>query len=143
MADIILVVHKSLHSKIGQFLKLHINESGNRISIFAAEEFEGGTVGALQAVRPLLDRDFILLSCDLITDFPLYRMIDQHRTSDALVTTLLTKEEPNKQDEARYGGSDDCQIYAAVDETEKRLLYIKGKADVSGTIDFQLSMIAK
>lgn len=143
ISDIILVVNEAHHSRITQFIKTHINDGANRITIYATENYEHGTVGVLKAVRQFLHSDFILLSCDLLTEFPLFRMIDQHRTSDAMLTVLLTRNEVNKQDEARYGDSEDAEVFTCFDETKKKLLYIENKADVDSSIDFKMALIAQ
>ncbi len=45
-----------------------------------------GTAGALLPLRPLLDRTFVVLYGDVLTDIPLRRVLDQHAASGAIAT---------------------------------------------------------
>ncbi len=145
LIDIILVAHHSLHSRLTQFIKLQISEGGSHIEILSLEGMGNGTIDALRAARPKLHSDFILLSCDLITEFPLYKLIDQHRTNDALVTMLLAASQSSMKGEenARYGNLEDNEVFAGTDESRKKLLYLVGKADVEDTLDFKMSLLNK
>lgn len=52
-------------------------------------EYEG-SLAALLSIRHRLKNDFIVVGCDLITDAPLSRMADLHRSNDALLTCLFS-----------------------------------------------------
>lgn len=143
--DIILVAHQSLSSRLTQLIKLHVNEGGNYIDIVSMDKYGQGTMDALRAVRPHLDSDFILLSCDLISEYPLYKMIDQHRTCNSLVTMMLfSGQKPSGTDESvRYSNVEDNEVFAGMDESRKRLLYLVGKAELEDTVDFRFSLLDK
>lgn len=148
ISDIILVAHQSLYSKLTQLIKLHINDGGNYIDIVCLDQIGAGTVEAFRAVRPRLHSDFILLSCDLITESPLYPLIDQHRTNNALVTVMLAAAQKaaagGKTDDAsRHNDLEDYELYAGTDESRKKLLYLVGKADIEDTLDFRMSLLNK
>ena len=49
-----------------------------------------GSLAALLSVRHRLKHDFIVVGCDLITDAPLSRLADLHRSNDALLTCLFS-----------------------------------------------------
>lgn len=137
-----------MNSRLAQMIKTYISEGGNSIDIVSLEGnlFGTGTMEALRQVRPHLNSDFILLSCDLITEFPLHKMIDQHRTSDSLVTVMLAAAQApaGKAEEAnRYQDIEDNDVYAGMDESRKKLLYLEGKADIEDTIDFRMSLLNK
>lgn len=141
--DIILVAHQNLHSRLTQLIKLHINEGGNHISIVPLDNLGSGTMEALRTVRPHLHSDFILLTCDLISEFPLYKMIDQHRTNNALVTLMLASSQGPSEETSRYTDLEDNDVYAGMDESRKKLLYFVGKADIEDTVDFKMSLLSR
>jgi len=129
-----------------QLIKLHIIEGGSHISIVGLENPIQGTIEALRAVRPNLHSDFILLSCDLISEFPLYPMIDQHRTSNSLVTVMLCgsdKPAGKGEESSRHEDLEENQVYAGMDESRKNLLYLVGKADIEDSINFRMSLLSR
>lgn len=148
LLDIILVAHQDMYSRLTQFIKLHINDGGNHIDVLCLESSSTGTMDALRAVRPRLHSDFILLSCDLITETPLYKMIEQHRTNSALVTIMLatSPQAPTGgkgEDANRFTELEESEVFAGMDESRKRLLYLVGKADVDDNLEFRMSLLYK
>lgn len=146
--DIILVGHQDMYSRLTQFIKLHITDGGNHIDVLCLESSSTGTMDALRAVRPRLHSDFILLSCDLLTETPLYKMIEQHRTNNALVTIMLatapqTPAGAKGEDANRFTDLEENEVFAGMDESRKRLLYLVGKADVDDSLEFRMSLFYK
>lgn len=140
------MAHKNLHSRLTQFVRLHVLEGGNHITLVELEDLGTGTMDALRTVRPYLTNDFILLSCDLITEFPLYKLVDQHRTSDSLVTVLLAASPAStgKGDDAdRYRDCEEDHVYAGMDESRKKLFYLVAKDDLDDTVDFKMSLLTR
>lgn len=58
---------------------------GNLVSL-------GGSTEALWSVKDRLRSDFLVVGCDLITDYPLVRLVEQHRKGDQLCTALMVND---------------------------------------------------
>lgn len=62
---------------------------GPKVELVLLEEYQG-TMDALQAAWPHLRHDFIVLGCDLLTDYPLGRILERWRIcNDIMMLTVL------------------------------------------------------
>jgi len=104
-------------------------------------ESDLGTADVLRLIREKIHTNFIVFSCDLITDFQLNKLCDVHRVTDATVTTLFYKPPPKTEadlaaEKARKkaGGLMDQGMndIIAVDPSTSKLVLFDNAADLDG-----------
>lgn len=82
-------VNNGISKAAGLSAQQDISFTRTKPELVAIDEYRG-TVDALLTVRRLIRRDCIVLPCDLVTDYPLLRLIEQSRLiDDALFISLL------------------------------------------------------
>jgi translation initiation factor eIF-2B subunit gamma len=104
-------------------------------------ESDLGTADALRLIREKLHTNFMVFSCDLITDFKLHHLCDVHRVTAATATALFYKPPPKTEAELaaekarkKAGGLMDQGMndIIAVDPTSSRLVMFDNAADIEG-----------
>ena len=98
-----------------------------------------GSADALRHIAPKLDRDFVLVSCDLITDLPFQRMADLHRLHGAAVTALFKEGEPREPGEKKKAKALSNADFVGLDERRQRLLSLESAADATDTGELSIS----
>ncbi|PJF18517.1 40S ribosomal protein S8 [Paramicrosporidium saccamoebae] len=86
ITDVIVVASTTGGQRLQNYLTRIFD--GGRVELVLLEEYRG-TMDALLAVKSRLKNDFMVVSCDLITDFPVAKFVERCRLSSALVTSLL------------------------------------------------------
>ena len=89
--DVIVVANIACGQKLQSYFTRIFD--GGRVDLVLLEEYRG-TIDALLAVKLKLKHDFLVLNCDLITDFPISRIVERCRMGDFLMTALLTMPMP-------------------------------------------------
>ncbi|XP_070564371.1 translation initiation factor eIF2B subunit gamma-like isoform X2 [Ptychodera flava] len=110
-----------------------------------------GTADSLRHIKDKIKSDIIVLSCDLITDIPLHRIADVHRTYDAAVTMLLANLPDQSAEQTTVPGvkSKKKQVQKDIvgldDKSEKgrRVVMLESEADVEETITVKVSLLKK
>ncbi|KAI8873306.1 hypothetical protein GQ42DRAFT_176544 [Ramicandelaber brevisporus] len=68
------------------------NPSGLSTSVRAVDNHQRqGTADALREIASEIKRDFIVVSCDFISDFPLLRILDEQRAHNPTITALFAR----------------------------------------------------
>ena len=67
-----------------------------------------GTADSLRHIAGKIETDMLIVSCDLITDFPLHKLADLHRTKKATVTALLASMSDTKALQVPGGKNNAC-----------------------------------
>ncbi len=128
------------------------SQGGQRIQNYLARAFAGatrpelvllddyrGTTDALLSIKDRIRHDFIVLGCDLITDFPLGKLIERSRTSTAAMIALLTvptmttfgQQVKETSSEPKHRSSDEGgSLLIALDEKKRRILSLIHKDDI-------------
>ncbi|XP_004363534.2 eukaryotic translation initiation factor 2B [Capsaspora owczarzaki ATCC 30864] len=96
---------------------------------------EIGTADSLRIIREKIKKDFIVVSCDLISDVPIHLIADLHRQRDASVTMLVAEppvnDAPLPDAKAKKAPVDEgTRDFIGIDAESKRLLYFAAEADV-------------
>jgi translation initiation factor eIF-2B subunit gamma len=142
------VAHSTGGQKVQNYLKRIFD--GGKVDLVLLDEYRG-TADALLAIKSRLTTDFLTVSCDLITDYPVSRIIERCRMSEALVTTLLATsttmafgQQPKESTELKHRLSDEAGIIVGVDEGTRRALYWMHKDDVEeGIMTFPMALLAR
>lgn len=119
ITDVIVVAHAVGGSRVQNYLTRIFD--GGRVDLVLLEEYEG-PMQALLNIKSRLKHDFLVVSCDLITDFPLSRLIEKARTSEALAIALLATpvatcwgQQPKESTEPRHRLSEEGGIIVGLD----------------------------
>lgn len=98
-------------------------------------------VDALKLIKNKINRNFIVIPCDLISDIDLDSVLDQHLMTGALCTVVLKENEiiNLKTDKKKESKNEDVEDYDVVilDEQSKRILQIKNNYDFSEKISLK------
>ncbi|ORZ03016.1 nucleotide-diphospho-sugar transferase [Syncephalastrum racemosum] len=90
-----------------------------------------GTADALRSVKDKIERDFIVVPCDLVTDMDPRNLLDSHRVRDPTLTAMFF--EPSLTDSK----DEDLLPYVGIDPAQSSLVY---KARQSTDEDFSMRM---
>ncbi|KAI8985928.1 nucleotide-diphospho-sugar transferase [Pilobolus umbonatus] len=115
--------------KLSAFLRGYTG--GVHCNVVSVDE-DLGTAEALRVIKDKIDRDFIVLPCDLITELNPRDLLDAHRLWDPTFTTLFY--EPGSTEGVK---DDDLLPYVGIDPTINALVY---KAERSEVEDFSMRM---
>lgn len=110
---------------------------------------QGEDWGTADTLRHIKDKirtnDFLVVSCDLISDIKLHHVADLHRTYDSTVTMLLAPA-PDTTDMASPGGKAGRKIerdIVGLKEDGSRVLFLSSEADFEECISFRKSFFKK
>jgi mannose-1-phosphate guanylyltransferase/phosphomannomutase len=89
--DIVVVVGGSLKQHLMDYLG-NGSRLGVRITyVVKPEEFHCGTAGCLKLLDGLIDDTFLVAQSDILTEIPLRKAVEFHRSSNSMATIVLTK----------------------------------------------------
>ncbi|KAI8881201.1 nucleotide-diphospho-sugar transferase, partial [Backusella circina FSU 941] len=130
--DVIVVIQSTGNAikKLSAYLAQGYTGSVHCTVVGVEEDYE--TAEALRSIKDKIDRDFIVLPCDLITELNPRDILDAHRLHDPTFTALFY--EPNSAEGTK---DDDLLPYVGIDATKNALVY---KADRSEDEDFSMRM---
>lgn len=137
--DIIIIVRTSAAKKINQALQALFQLKKFDFAVISDDEEDMGTATSLRMIKDKIKTDVLILSCDMLTDAPLYRIMDLYRTYNSCLTTLLVKRQEIAQDTEQQtkGGKNKTKEsfigekdFVAVDDAESRLLFLTNEADI-------------
>ncbi|CAG8500384.1 10957_t:CDS:10 [Diversispora eburnea] len=95
-----------------------------------------GTADALRLIKDKIKCDFIVISCDLITELMPHHFLDYHRTHDPTFTALYY--EPQNTFEG------DSKQFVGIDSTtQSRLIYVASGADLDEEFSLRMSLLWK
>ncbi|KAI9104689.1 nucleotide-diphospho-sugar transferase [Phlyctochytrium arcticum] len=102
-----------------------------------------GTADALRSVKDHIKLDFIVMTCDVITDLPPHHLIDLHRIHGPTVTALLYDFGKLEYMAEQKGSKDEYAQFIGIDGSKGRLVYAKAQEDVGGFMKLRTSMLRK
>lgn len=132
-----VVAHTTGGQRIQNYLT-RVFEGGHRVELVLVEDYKG-TVETLLEIRPRIKNDFILLPCDLLTDYPLGRLLERWRVTDARLLCVLTTpipanfgQQPKESTEPKHRLSDEGGIVVGLDKDRGRILSWAHRDDLEG-----------
>ncbi|RCI01191.1 hypothetical protein CU097_015479 [Rhizopus azygosporus] len=124
------IVVANAQQKLSAYLRGY---TGNVHCTVATVDEDIGTAEALRAIKDKIDRDFIVIPCDLITELNPRDLLDAHRVNDPTFTALFyepgSTETPSKDDEPLP--------YVGIDATQNALVYMAQRSEDE---DFSMRM---
>jgi len=135
---IVLEPHKSMVAKA-------LSEAGSlkmKIDLVGIPDADLGTADALRHkdVREKLTHDLLVLSCDVITNFPLQQLADAFRMEDAALSCLLAPfakqwaEAVPPGPKTKRKGATGERDFVGVEPETRRLLFLANEADVEDDV---------
>lgn len=91
--DVIIITLSSIVQGVRQALTSCKSISPDIVGI--SEDLDWGTLDSLRHIKEKIKTDLLILSCDLLTDFPLHQLADVHRINDTALTMLLAPARPD------------------------------------------------
>ncbi|KAI9474108.1 MAG: nucleotide-diphospho-sugar transferase [Benjaminiella poitrasii] len=130
--DIIVIIQATGNApqKLSAYLRTH---PGNVHCQVVSVDEDDETADALRAIKDKIDRDFIVVPCDLITELNPKELFDAHRVSGSTFSALFY--EPGLTESASK--DEDLLPYVGIDPTHNALVY---KALRSENEDFSIRM---
>ncbi|KAI7907889.1 nucleotide-diphospho-sugar transferase [Cokeromyces recurvatus] len=130
--DIIVVIQATSNSpqKLSAYLRTY---PGNVHCQVVSVDEDDETADALRAIKDKIDRDFIVVPCDLITELNPKELFDAHRVNDPTFSALFY--EPGSTESASK--DEDLLPYVGIDPTRNALVY---KALRSEDEDFSMRL---
>lgn len=101
----------------------------------------GDTADALRSIRDRIVTDFLVVSCDLITNLPLTTMLNSFRLHQPSMMALLTDRQ--RFEHAPLGQKEPEQVwFVAVDRRGQRLVYLQSEDDLADeSVDLPMAML--
>ncbi|KAG0038869.1 hypothetical protein BGZ82_010585 [Podila clonocystis] len=139
VSDVIVVSLNSGSKKLGHYLDRVYEGSGSLHITLEVVDDNTGTADALALIKDKIKTDFIVISCDLLTELIPHQFLDLHRSEDPTVTALFF--EPNKGEGGPSGSSKikDVTQYVGIDASNSQLVYLNN-SDVMDSDEFSLRM---
>ncbi|KCV68342.1 hypothetical protein H696_05259 [Fonticula alba] len=129
--DILLITQPSFASKFTEFL--HQASPGWKVDLCVVEA-QGGTADALREVKDKIRGDFVVVSCDLITNLDIHLVFDIHRKHDSSMTIVTMTPEPSKDDV-------DGGLFLGTNESGDRLLFYQPVEDTFDSLNVRMAML--
>ncbi|KAI9496112.1 nucleotide-diphospho-sugar transferase [Zychaea mexicana] len=130
--DAILLVQASgaAHSKLSAYIARGYQGSVHCNVVAVDEDF--GSADALRSIKDKIERDFIVVPCDLITDLNPREILDVHRVEDPTMTALFYESSLSET-----GKDDALAPYVGIEPVQSSLVY---KVRRSEDEDFSMRM---
>ncbi|KAF9190686.1 hypothetical protein BGZ51_008328 [Haplosporangium sp. Z 767] len=142
VTDVIVVSLTSGSKKLGHYLD-RVYEGSLHITMEVVDD-NTGTADALASIKDKIKTDFIVMSCDLLTDLIPHQVLDMHRSEDPTVTALFF--EPNKGEGGPSGSSKVKEVtqFVGIDASNSQLVYLNNSDDMdSDEFSLRLSLLSK
>ncbi|KAJ1678261.1 Translation initiation factor eIF-2B subunit gamma, partial [Spiromyces aspiralis] len=138
--DILVVTCRKSEQPIAKYLR-EMHEGIANIEIVEIEE-SLGTAEVIRSIRDRIKNDFIVASCDSITDAPAQQFLDLYRLSRPSMAVLLSEE----MDSEGGGGSskdEELRYVVGIDQRSSQLVMLKPIDDDASDFDMRSSLIKK
>jgi len=142
--EAIIVCQRAHQNDISKALQDCCNLKLQYVSIQADDDW--GTADSLRHLQDrITSRDLLLVSCDLITDVPLHRLVDIHRTHNASVTMLLGNL-PDMAEISVPGGKANRKQerdLVGLDSKTGRVIFFSAEADFEENVSLRKSLLKR
>ena len=131
--EVLVVIRRS--KTLENYLKT-VFKGKMQIETIEINEESTNIVETLKQIWTKINRDFIIIPCDLLTDVNLDDVLDQHIITQATVTMVFREEESNKQPTSKKEASkepkEELNDYDVVvlDDESHRVLQITNNTDI-------------
>ncbi|KAI8982067.1 nucleotide-diphospho-sugar transferase [Mycotypha africana] len=135
--DIIVVIQSSgnAQQKLSAYIRGY---TGNVHCQVVGVDEDDETAEALKAIKDKIDRDFIVVPCDLITELNPREFLDQHRVYNPTFSALFYESGANES----AGKDDDLLPYVGIDPIRHSLVYKELRSE-DDDFSMRLSLLNK
>ncbi|KAL1924803.1 uncharacterized protein VTP21DRAFT_4457 [Calcarisporiella thermophila] len=141
--DVIIVAQTQTHQKIQHYLT-RIYNGGINPELEVVEDRDLDTADMLRHVRHRIHNDFLVISCDLITDLPPHEFLDFYRLHDPTVAALFfeppTTESPTPGKEKKRS---DAMQFVGLSPENSQLVHLASSADIRDKFSLRTSLLWK
>ncbi|XP_066582702.1 translation initiation factor eIF2B subunit gamma [Prorops nasuta] len=142
---VIIVVSENVKGDISQALeKLNLNIKLDIVGIPDAEDI--GTADSIRHIHDKIQKDFIVVSCDLITNIDMKAFLNVYRNHNASITALLLATPKVPEDIITPGPkikqSTETDLIGIDNETD-RLVFLASASDFEETIKISRNLMRK
>ncbi|XP_075280740.1 translation initiation factor eIF2B subunit gamma isoform X2 [Opisthocomus hoazin] len=138
--EVIVITRKEIQKVLNLDTKMKLD------FVCISDTMDMGTADSLRHIHQKIKTDVLVLSCDLITDVDLYKVVDLFRTHDATLSMLMKKtHEPTEVVPGQKGKKKPVEQrdFIGVDDTGKRLLFMANEADLDEELVIKRSILQK
>ncbi|XP_074953896.1 translation initiation factor eIF2B subunit gamma isoform X2 [Phalacrocorax aristotelis] len=138
--EVIVITRKEIQKVLNLDTKMKLD------FVCISDNMDMGTADSLRHIHQKIKTDVLVLSCDLITDVDLYKVVDLFRTHDATLSMLMKKtHEPTEVVPGQKGKKKPVEQrdFIGVDDTGKRLLFMANEADLDEELVIKRSILQK
>ncbi|KAM6199396.1 translation initiation factor eIF2B subunit gamma isoform 2-T2 [Sarcoramphus papa] len=138
--EVIVITRKEIQKVLNLDTKMKLD------FVCISDNMDMGTADSLRHIHQKIKTDVLVLSCDLITDVDLYKVVDLFRTHDATLSMLMKKtQEPTEVVPGQKGKKKPVEQrdFIGVDDTGKRLLFMANEADLDEELIIKRSVLQK
>ncbi|XP_021260649.1 translation initiation factor eIF-2B subunit gamma isoform X2 [Numida meleagris] len=138
--EVIVITRKEIQKMLNLDTKMKLD------FVYISDNVDMGTADSLRHIHQKIKTDVLVLSCDLITDVDLYKVVDLFRTHDATLSMLMKKaHEPTEVAPGQKGKKKPVEQrdFIGVDDTGKRLLFMANEADLDEELVIKRSILQK
>lgn len=107
---------------------------------------ELGTAESLRLAANKIKSDFVVVSCDAITDYPLLSLINEHRTHEPDLIALISNVKlpmPPGDNQKKAKSSLERDLIAIDTENDNRLVFLSSEADYEEVLTVKMSTISR
>ena len=139
VADVLVIVPDAHQQEIAEEVRVMGLEL--RVEYFSIPiDKHLGTAESLAMAKERLTSDLIILSCDVVTDYPLVKLITMHRDQDAAMIALISTQNPTATTRA-YGSSKNRSEKDLIGVDGDRLVFFNSEFDFGQSIPFSASLL--
>ncbi|TPX59870.1 hypothetical protein CcCBS67573_g09052 [Chytriomyces confervae] len=149
VTDILIVcqddAHENIHSYIHNVLNAPERYPNSKVEVVKVKGSGSVSADALRHVANRIKTDFIVLSCDTITNYPPNQLLDVFRAQSPTMAALF--HEPLKADgdasSSKKDKDDDLIEYIGIDHSTCRLLFCVDGDEVDDELPVRMSILDK
>ncbi|KAI8920563.1 nucleotide-diphospho-sugar transferase [Entophlyctis helioformis] len=149
ITDIIIAVYPGSRQKMAAYVhKMYVGSGEAKITVVEVPE-NSGSADALRSIRGKIKTDFIVMSCDLITDMPAHHLINSFRLRSPAMTAVfydassLESQADRPPSSSSSTKEEDMSEFVGIDDRASRLLFTANRADIDDDLELRTSLIAK
>ena len=130
--EIIIVVKESEKRDVEQYIHKAFNARSDASFDFMAidDDWDFGTAHSLRNLISKTKSDLLVISCDTLTETPLYNLANVHRAMNSAITCLMSDRYTSINDIIKKVNKNDERDFIGVDPSDNRLVFISNEKDI-------------
>ncbi|CCJ29379.1 unnamed protein product [Pneumocystis jirovecii] len=139
---VIVICQMEVELCLSSYLK-NVYDGHIKIQVYAPSSVDEalGTADVLRKVQDKIKSDFIVLSCDLVTNLPPHEILDFHRIHSPTVTSLLY--DISKNESFVFSKDSGRKMFFGISKPDNALVCVKSAVDVDEEFVVRTSMLWK